>query len=121
MCGKFTAQVSWRELHQLHTAFVNATTRNDGDNDDEVTYRVMSNLPVVTFDKEAGTRRITPMRWGFPHPQDWRRPQPIHARSETIETTKAFAAAFLDGQRGIVLMKTFNEAPDVEGPTIKCY
>ena len=26
---------------------------------------------------------------------------------------------FADGQRGIVLMKTFNEAPDIEGPTIQ--
>jgi len=26
---------------------------------------------------------------------------------------------FLDGQRGIVLMRTFNEAPDIEGPTIQ--
>jgi len=56
---------------------------------------------------------------GTPHPKDWRRPQPIHVRSETIETTKAFAQAFQDGQRGIVLMKTFNEAPDVEGPTLQ--
>lgn len=59
------------------------------------------------------------MRWDFPHPKDWRRPQPIHVRSETIETTKAFSGAFLDGQRGIVLFKTSNEAPDIEGPTIQ--
>jgi putative SOS response-associated peptidase YedK len=79
----------------------------------------MGNLPVIIFDKELRKRRVVPMRWGFPHPQDWLRPQPIHARSETIETTKAFAQAFADGQRGIVLMKTFNEAPDMEGPTIQ--
>jgi putative SOS response-associated peptidase YedK len=59
------------------------------------------------------------MRWGFPDPKDWRRPKPIHARSETVDTTKAFAQAFTEGQRGIVLMKTFNEAPDVEGPTVQ--
>src|SRR5262249_39116362 len=44
---------------------------------------------------------------------------PIHARAETIEITKAFADAFLDGQRGIVLMQNFNEAPDIEGPTLQ--
>jgi len=89
------------------------------DGDKEVTYRVMNNLPVIVLDIVANQRRVVPMRWGFPHPKDWRRPQPIHARSETIETTKAFAGAFLDGQRGIVLMKTFNEAPDIEGPTLQ--
>jgi putative SOS response-associated peptidase YedK len=54
------------------------------------------------------------MRWGFPHPDDWRRPQPIHARAETVDSVRAFADAFAAGQRGIVLAKTFNEAPDVE-------
>jgi putative SOS response-associated peptidase YedK len=90
-----------------------------GDNDREVTLRVMGNVSVIVFDKETGKRRTVPMRWGFPHPKDWRRPQPIHARSETIDVTPAFADAFHNGQRGIVLMKTFNEAPDVEGPTIQ--
>jgi putative SOS response-associated peptidase YedK len=52
------------------------------------------------------------MRWGFPHPTDWKRPQPIHARAETIDTTHAFAGAFRDGQRGIALVESFNEAPE---------
>lgn len=120
MCGKFTAMYSYRQVFDQLDAFYHATG-GDGsqEGDREVTYRVMGGLPVLTFDKEMGVRCIQPMRWGFPHPNDWRRPQPIHTRSETIETTKAFASAFLDGQRGIVLMKTFNEAPDIEGPTIQ--
>ncbi len=82
-----------------------------GDADDHpVTYRVMSNLPVIVL--VEGARRVVPMRWGFPDPSDWRKPRPIHARSETIDTTPSFAAAFREGQRGIVLMQTFNEAPD---------
>lgn len=117
MCGKFTAMASWAEV----VAFSQPLTmdRVSGDNDRQVTFRVMGNLPAIVWDKEAGKRRVVPMRWGFPHPKDWRRPQPIHARAETIDTVKAFAEAFRDGQRGIVLMKTFNEAPDVEGPTIQ--
>ncbi len=118
MCGKFTAMASWSQV----VAFSQPRTADrdyQAEQDREVTIRVMANLPVIIFDKEVGKRRVVPMRWGFPHPQDPRRPQPIHARSETIETTKAFANAFLDGQRGIVLMKTFNEAPDIEGPTIQ--
>lgn len=110
MCGLFTALSSWREATSLAnflSADGPASPSPDAEEDRQVTYRVMGTLPVIIFDKELGKRRVVPMRWGFPHPKDWRRPQPIHARSETIETTKAFAQAFADGQRGIVLMKTF--------------
>ncbi len=115
MCGKFTAMASWSEV----VAFSQPLGRADGEADRQVTYRVVGNLPVILLDIVAGKRRVVPMRWGFPDPKDWRRPRPIHARSETIETTRAFAQAFRDGQRGIVLMKTFNEAPDIEGPTVQ--
>jgi putative SOS response-associated peptidase YedK len=118
MCGKFTAMASWAEL----VAFSQPLSRDDaeaGDNDREITFRVMSNLPVIVWDKGAGKRRVVPMRWGFPDPQNWKVPKPVHARSETIDTTKAFAPAFLDGQRGIVVVRTFNEAPDIPGPTVQ--
>jgi putative SOS response-associated peptidase YedK len=77
----------------------------------------MDELPVIVLEGEE--RRVVPMRWGFPHPDKWQVPQPIHARAETIDTIRAFAQPFRDGQRGIVLMKNFNEAPDVKGPTIQ--
>jgi putative SOS response-associated peptidase YedK len=117
MCGKFTAMATWAQV----VAFSQPLTldRDQQEADREVAYRVMTNLPVIVFDKEAGKRRVVPMRWGFPDPANWRRPQPIHARSETIDKVLAFADAFSRGQRGIVLMKTFNEAPDVDGPTIQ--
>lgn len=118
MCGKFTAMASWAEV----VAFTQPLTRDavrPSDNDKEITFRVMSNLPVIIWDKEAGQRRAVSMRWGFPDPKNWKVPKPIHARSETIDTTNAFASAFRDGQRGIVIVRTFNEAPDVPGPTIQ--
>ena len=115
MCGKFTAKQSWTEL--VDFAFTPAA--DDDADDRSVTYRVMNPLPVVVLDIVTGERRAVPMRWGFPHPADWRRPQPIHARAETVDTTPAFAQAFRDGQRGIVWMQTFNEAPDIDGPTIQ--
>jgi len=115
VCGKFTAMATWSQV----VAFSQPLTLHESADDRLVTYRVMSSLPVILWDIVEHKRRVVPMRWGFPHPKDWRRPQPIHARAETIETTRAFSQAFLDGQRGIVLMKTFNEAPDVEGPTLQ--
>ena len=111
MCGKFTAKASWTET----VGYIWSAPPADGE--DDRTYRVMNDLPVIVL--EGDERRVMPMRWGFPHPDKWQVPQPIHARSETIDTTKAFAQAFRDGQRGIVLMKNFNEAPDIDGPTIQ--
>jgi putative SOS response-associated peptidase YedK len=86
MCGKFTALASWSEV----VAFSEPLTENgggdasdgDGGNDEIVTYRVGGLLPVIVLDPETRTGRVVKMRWGFPDPRDWRRPRPIHARSE---------------------------------------
>ena len=117
MCGKFTALASWREV----VAFSEPLTKNgggdvpdgDGSNDEIVTYRVGGLLPVIVWDAETRTRRVAEMRWGFPDPSDWRRPRPIHARSETIEAKEPFRTSFHAGQRGIVIFRTFNEGEDV--------
>lgn len=109
MCGKFTALASWREVVDFSQPL---TTRDD---DRLITFRVMSNVPVIVFDRETGIRRVVPMRWGFPKPGNWRVPQPIHARAETVDVKPPFKAPFAAGQRGIVLVRTFNEAPDVPG------
>ena len=118
MCGKFTAMASWGEV----VGFSQPLTRDDvqeSDNDRIITFRVMSNLPVIIWDKEAKQRRVVPMRWGWPDPTNWKIPKNIHARGETVDTTKLFATAFLEGRRGIVIVRTFNEAPDVPGPTVQ--
>lgn len=112
MCGKFTAMASWREVVEFSQPLVAAGIAHD----EEVTYGVARPLPVIVWDSETGRRRVVPMRWGFPHAKDWRRPQPIHARSESIATTRAFADAFAAGQRGIVVFKTFNEGEEVTKP-----
>jgi putative SOS response-associated peptidase YedK len=109
VCGKFTAMASWSQVVAFSQPLIGPT---EDKSDREVTFRVMSNLPVIVFNRGTGKRQVVAMRWGFPHPKDWRRPQPIHARAEGIDTTRAFAGAFHDGQRGIVLVKTFNEAPE---------
>lgn len=117
MCGKFTSMSSWAEV----VAFSQPLTRQDvkeTDNDRSITFRVMSNLPVIIWDQEAKTRRVVSMRWGWPDPKNWKWPRPIHARSETIDDPKKpFARPFVAGQRGIVIVRTFNEAPDIPGPT----
>lgn len=107
MCGKFTAMASWRQVHSFSQPLTSAGS------DEVVTYRPMSSLPVIVFDKEGGRRIVVPMRWGFPHRSDHRRPDPIHVRSETIDEKPSFRDAFLNGQRGIVVMRTFNEGKEL--------
>jgi len=113
MCGKFTAMASWRKVVRFSQPLEAA--RGDA----VVTYRVAGLLPVILRGPDGGGRRIVAMQWGFPHPRDPRRPQPIHARAETIDTTAAFADAFREGQRGIVAMRTFNEGEEVGSKTVQ--
>ena len=122
MCGKFTAQATWREV----VDFSQPLTGDGGGGIDgggaeergEVhTYRVGGSLPVMVWDAAAGRRRVVPMRWGFPDPRDWRRPRPIHARSETIDAKEPFRTPFHAGQRGIVVFETFNEGEEVTKPS----
>ncbi len=108
MCGKFTSLASWREVHD----FSQPLTIPVGEAE-VITFRPMTSLPVIIWDREARCRRVVPMRWGFPHRSDWRRPDPIHARSETIDERPTFRDAFLGGQRGIVVMRTFNEGKEL--------
>jgi putative SOS response-associated peptidase YedK len=90
-----------------------------GGNDEIVTHRVNGLLPVIVWDAEEQKRRVVPMRWGFPHPKDWRRPQPIHARAETVDVREPFRVPFHAGQRGIVVFRTFNEGEAVTKPSGK--
>lgn len=90
---------------------------DEGTPDETVAYRVGGPLPVIVWDSEADTRRVVPMRWGFPDSKDWRRPRPIHARADTVDERQAFRSPFLDGQRGIVIFRTFNEGEEAQTST----
>lgn len=102
---------SWADVVDFSDAFT--ATEGGGDNDRETGFRVMGQLHVIIWDAEAKRRRTVPMRWGFPRRGNWRSPDPIHARSETIDSKPTFAAAFATGQRGIILVKTFNEGKQI--------
>jgi len=105
---------SWSEVVDFSEPFGRA-----GANDHVETYRVMSDVPVIVFDRETGQRRVVKMRWGFPKPGNWKVPQPIHARAEAIDSTHPHKHGFANGRRGIVVAKTFNEAPDLPGKSIQ--
>jgi putative SOS response-associated peptidase YedK len=107
---------SWESVVDWSDAFTPPPAK-DGDNDQAVGFRVMSQLQIIVWDQEAKKRRVVPMRWGFPRRGNWRAPDPIHARSETIDSKPTFAPAFQTAQRGILLVKTFNEGKQTS-PTV---
>jgi putative SOS response-associated peptidase YedK len=111
MCGKFTAMASWAEVVSFSQPLGVAAGDGGGDNDFEETFRPYAMLNVIVWDAESGQRKNTKMRWGLPDLKNYKKLKHIHARAETIETTKAFAPLFMEGRRGIVVMKTFNETP----------
>jgi len=122
MCGKFTALASWSEVVAFSQPLTESgggegPSGDEGSNDEIVTYRVGGLLPVIVWDAETRARRVVKMRWGFPDPRDWRRPRPIHARSETIDGKEPFRTPFHAGQRGIVIFRTFNEGEEVVKPS----
>jgi putative SOS response-associated peptidase YedK len=109
MCGKFRGRLKWRTIFAYSDLFAPAT---DAHGEEEAVYTPMQTLPVIIFVKETGKRHVVPMRWGFPQHQNYRIPQPIHARSDTIDELPVFHKAFRDGQRGIVVFQTFNEGEE---------
>lgn len=115
MCGKFTALASWREVVDFSQPLTggDGAEGGEGGGDEVYTYRVGGQLPVIIWDPEAQKRRVVPMRWGFPAPGDWRRPRPIHARSDTIDRIHPFRIPFAGRQTGIVVFRTFNEGQEV--------
>ena len=103
---------SWREVVEFSQPLA-VPAGSEGPNDAIIIHRPMVTLPVIVFDREAKSRRVVPMRWGFPHRHNPKRPDPIHARAETIDEKPTFKNAFVDGQRGIVIMRTFNEGMEL--------
>lgn len=109
---------SWREVHAFSQPLTVPAAGGEAgpeakSNDEIVTFRPMALLPVIVWNKQTQARQVVPMRWGYPDPNNPRIPKHIHVRSETIDTTKAFASQFLDGQRGIVVFRTFNEGKEL--------
>lgn len=104
---------SWAEVHAFSQPLGTVVSESSGgdDNDYEVTYRPYAELPVIVWDAALKQRKIVRMRWGLPEANNYKKLKHIHARSESIDTTRAFAPLFADGRRGIVVMKTFNETP----------
>lgn len=88
MCGKFTAQASWREVVDFSQPLTVDSGGGDSGGDEgaageTITYRVGGQLPVIIWHAEEKRRRVGPMRWAIPDRNG--APKHIHARAETVE------------------------------------
>jgi len=107
MCGKFTQMMSWGSYVSLADLLGNASA---GEDRPEVV-SPMREAFVVRLNA-VGARETVRLRWGL---VPWWAKDPgigtrfIHARAETIETTKAYADAFCD-RRGLVIASEFFES-----------
>ncbi len=116
MCGKFTRMASWAGVVAFSQAFTRETMEDTG-NDKVMGLRVGEMIPVIVYDADLPERLEIPMQWGFPHKT--KRLDPIHCRSETIDTRPTFAPLFAEGQRGLVVVRTFNEGEEVGKKTVQ--
>lgn len=122
MCGKFTQDASWTELHALMRALEPEAGRADSERrgssegaDDRVDVATPMRMARIIALDENGERQLVLMRWGLIAP--W---EPgklvIHARCETIDTKSTFKDAFAK-RRGILVCRTFNEGQEVGSKT----
>jgi len=98
MCGRFTARLTWQQLHDLY----NITAPDIGPRQDELDLKPRYNvaptqvMPVRRLNAD-GQREIAMLRWGVI--PAWAKDEKIayktiNARAETVATAPAFRAAF---------------------------
>jgi putative SOS response-associated peptidase YedK len=117
MCGKFTRMASWSQVVDFSQPLSRERMEDSG-NDKVVGLRVGEPIPVIVYDADLPERVEMPMQWGFPT-KAGRGLDPIHCPSETIDSRPTFAPLFVGGQRGLVVVRTFNEGEEVGKKTIQ--
>ena len=91
MCGRFTQQLSWAELHRL--ADLIGQPRNLAPR-----YNIAPTTQIEVIRRHDSRRELTPMRWGLV-PMWWKKPlkelpATFNARAETVAEKAMFQSAF---------------------------
>ncbi len=91
MCGRFTQQLSWAELHRL--ADLIGHPRNLAPR-----YNIAPTTRIEVIRPAAGGNELVPMRWGLA-PSWWKKPlsdlpATFNARAETVAERPMFRSAF---------------------------
>jgi putative SOS response-associated peptidase YedK len=119
MCGRFTRQFTWAQLHALYSL-------SPGGSNLQPRYNIAPTTTIDTVVEQDGTRALVPMRWGL-IPGWWNKtakevPATFNARSDTVETKPMFRNAFKK-RRCLIPMSGYYEwvkAPDGKQPFYFC-
>lgn len=107
MCGRFTNQYTWRELHALYMLSIGFDQTKDWT--PKFNIAPTNQIPVIL--REAGERRAQLMRWGLV--PFWAREigtfSTFNARADTITTKPMFRGAWAAGRRCLIPASSFFE------------
>jgi putative SOS response-associated peptidase YedK len=107
MCGRFTNQYTWRELHALYMLSIGFEQTKDWT--PKFNIAPTNQIPVIL--REAGQRRAVMMRWGLvpSFAQEIGKFATFNARAETIATKPVFRGAWRAGRRCLIPASSFFE------------
>jgi putative SOS response-associated peptidase YedK len=107
MCGRFTNQYTWRELHALYMLSIGFERNTDWT--PKYNIAPTNQIPVILH--EAGERRVVLMRWGLV--PSWAREigkfSTFNARADGITTKPMFRGAWAAGRRCLIPASSFFE------------
>ncbi len=91
MCGRFTRQYTWEQLHALYKLSV-------GGSNLQPRYNIAPTTTIDVVMDRGGKRELMPMRWGL-IPSWWKKkaneiPATFNARAETVATKPMFRSSF---------------------------
>jgi|SRR5690242_17762442 putative SOS response-associated peptidase YedK len=107
MCGRFTNQYTWRELHALYMLSIGF--EREADWSPKYNIAPTNQIPVIL--REAGERRVVLMRWGLV--PSWAREigkfSTFNARADGIATKPMFRGAWAADRRCLIPASSFFE------------
>src|SRR6202521_4907252 len=91
MCGRFTKNYTWEQLHALYSLTL-------GDSNLQPRYNIAPTTTIETVIEHEDKRELVPMRWGLV-PSWWKKkaketPATFNARAETVAEKPMFRSAF---------------------------
>lgn len=113
MCGKFTQNYTWPQVHAYSNLFAAAAAPEV-----EAEGAITPMRFALALHIADGVPAVTPMRWGFAGRDDHEphRPRHMHARAETVDVLPTFAQAFAQ-RRCVILVDSFNEGEEIGART----
>jgi len=89
MCGRFTNQMTWQEIHDLYEI-----TNEDYRPNLRPNYNIAPTQTVPVIRLGAEGRELSLMRWGFE--EHWAKSSIINATAEKVSTSRVFKKSFED-------------------------